>query len=282
VGQTARQEALPALLALLDASSASNDAIRGAAIGALGHNDNAAIGVDVLSRYGAMSPAIRARVIALTASRDSWAKALVQAVLDGQVDAKEVSVDQIRQMLAYGDDGLSKAIESRWGKIRAATPGEKMSYVPVLGRVLGAGVGNMESGHKLYMKHCGVCHTLHGEGEKIGPDLTSADRKNRDSLLLNILDPSGTIRPEFISQTAVLVDGRVLTGLVIESSPQQITLVDAKQQKTIIPRGEIDQIEPSTTSLMPERLLEQLQEQELRDLFRYLQSDAKPLESAAK
>jgi putative heme-binding domain-containing protein len=282
VGQAARADALPKLVAVLDEPQPAGDAICGAVLGAIGHYDDAELGNQLLGRYGKLSPTLRTRLISLCASRAAWAQSLVQAVADGTIDAKDVSVDQIRQMLTHGDDSLATAIEARWGKIRVATPGEKMSYVPVLGRVLGAGTGNLETGHKLYMKHCGVCHTLHGEGEKIGPDLTSADRKNRDSLLLNILDPSGTIRPEFISQTAVLVDGRVLTGLVIESSPQQITIVDAKQQKTTVPRGDIDQIEPSTTSLMPERLLEQLQEQELRDLFRYLQSDRLPDKSAAR
>ena len=236
----------------------------------------------MLTRYQSFSPALRSRAIALSASRAAWAETLVDLVDKKTIEAQDVSVDQLRQMLAHDDDALAAAVEARWGKIRAATPGEKMSYVPVLGRVLGAGEGHLERGHKLFMKHCGVCHTLHGEGEKIGPDLTSADRKNRDALLINILDPSGTIRPEYITQTAVLVDGRVLTGLVTNSDAQQITIVDAKQQKTIVARDEIEQIQPATTSLMPERLLEQLKEQELRDLFRYLQSDKPPVQSAAK
>ncbi len=282
VGQAARADALPKLLALLDDAAASGDAIRGAALGAIGHYDEASLGRQVLAHYGSFSPALRDRAIALAASRAAWARALVQEVADEQIDAKAISVDQLRQMLAHGDGALDKSIEARWGKVRPATPGEKMSYVPVLGRVLGAGVGNMDNGHKLFMKHCGVCHTLHGEGEKIGPDLTSADRKNRDALLINILDPSGTIRPEFISQTALLVDGRVLTGLVTESSPQRITIVDAKQQKTTVAREEIEQIEPSPISLMPDGLLQQLPEQDLRDLFRYIQSEGPPARSAAK
>jgi putative heme-binding domain-containing protein len=123
------------------------------------------------------------------------------------------------------------------------------------------------------VKHCATCHTLYGEGNKVGPDLTTADRKSRDSLLINILDPSGTIRPEFVSQVAVLSDGRVLTGLVTESTAERITIVDAKNQKTTIARDELEEINPSTQSLMPERLLETLAPQEVRDLFRYLQSE---------
>jgi putative heme-binding domain-containing protein len=92
--------------------------------------------------------------------------------------------------------------------------------------------------------------------------------------LLNILDPSGYVRPEYVAQTASLQDGRVLTRLVIESSAQQITLVDAKNQKTVLSRDEIEELAPSPQSLMPERLLETLAPQELRDLFRYLQSTA--------
>ncbi|MEX0977445.1 MAG: hypothetical protein WDZ48_01245, partial [Pirellulales bacterium] len=83
-------------------------------------------------------------------------------------------------------------------------------------------------------------------------------------------------------QTALLNDGRVLTGLVIESSPEQITLVDAKQQKIAIARDEIDQLQPSDTSIMPERLLETLQDQEIRDLFSFLQSDGSQIRSARK
>ena len=268
VGQAARSDALPRLLHLLDDPS---DEVRSAALAALGHDDDPSIGREVLDRYQSFSPALRSRAISLAASRAAWAEMLVRQVAEEKIDAKDVSLEQLRQMLIHDDDSLAAAIEARWGKIRPATPGEKMSYVPVLGRVLGAGEGDLERGHKLFMKHCGVCHTLHGEGEKIGPDLTSADRKNRDALLINILDPSGTIRPEYISQTALLVDGRVLTGLVIASDAQQITIVDAKQKKTTIARDEIEQIQPVTTSLMPEGLLEQLQEQEVRDLFRYLQ-----------
>jgi putative heme-binding domain-containing protein len=199
---------------------------------------------------------------------------LLDAVAGGMIDAKEISTDQARQMLAHDEAGLTRAVEERFGKIRPSTPGEKQAYVPVLGRVLNAGKGDFERGHQLFTKHCGTCHTLHGEGNKIGPDLTSADRRNRDALLLNILDPSGTIRPEFVSQTAFLTDGRVLTGLVIESNEQRITIVDAKNQKTTLAREEIEEIKPSDQSLMPERLLEPLAPQELCDLFSYLQSDA--------
>ena len=103
-----------------------------------------------------------------------------------------------------------------------------------MGRILNEGPGELANGQTLFVKHCATCHTLFGEGNKVGPDLTSADRRNRDALLINILDPSGTIRPEYVSQTALLTDGRVLTGLVSESGAGQLTFVDAKNQKVTV------------------------------------------------
>jgi putative heme-binding domain-containing protein len=279
IGQTAEADALEQLLPLINRSQP--EPIRMAALAALEHFSDDRVAGELLAQFPEFPTALRARAVSVLCSRKSWSAALVEAVTAGKVDANEVSVDQVRQMLAHRDDGLAAAIEVRWGKIRPATPGEKQAYVPVLGRVLNEAQGNFDDGHKLFVKHCGTCHTMFGEGTKVGPDLTSADRKNRDALLVNILDPSGYVRPEFVAQVAVLNDGRVLTGLVAESTPQSITIVDAKNERTTIPRDEIEQIQPSTQSLMPERLLETLTPQEVRDLFRYLQSDAPPPGSAA-
>ncbi len=98
--------------------------------------------------------ALRTRAIGMLASRPAWAAKLIAAVQAKTIDAKDVSVDDLRQMLAHDDAALAAAIEASWGKIRPATPGEKMSYVPVLGRVLGAGPGDRASGHELFTKHC--------------------------------------------------------------------------------------------------------------------------------
>ena len=276
VGQAGRDDALSSLLPLVDETGPQAETIRMAALAALEHFSDDAVAREVLARYAGFSPPLRSRAVALLCSRGSWSHQLVEAVTAGKIDPADVPIDRIRQMLAHHDRELARAIESRWGKIRPATPGEKQAYVPVMGRMLNERPGELANGQKLFIKHCATCHTLFGEGNKVGPDLTSADRKNRDALLINILDPSGTIRPEYVSQTALLIDGRVLTGLVSESGSGQLTFVDAKNQKVTVARNEIEEIKPADQSLMPDRLLETLTPQEVRDLFRYLQSDAPP------
>src|SRR5205085_7316169 len=126
---------------------------------------------------------------------------------------------------------------------------------------LGQRPGDVVNGKVLFTKTCATCHTLFDEGNKVGPELTTADRKNRDFLLTSIVDPSAYIRPEFVAYVVNLKDGRALTGLVAESSPKAITLLNDKNERTVIARDRIDDMSASAVSLMPEKILDPLREQ---------------------
>jgi putative heme-binding domain-containing protein len=142
---------------------------------------------------------------------------------------------------------------------------------------LRAGAGSATAGRVLFGKHCATCHKLFGAGEAVGPDLTHANRKDRDYLLVSIVDPSAVIRKEHLAYNVQTTDGRSLSGLLVEQTPNAVTLLDGKNQRTKIARDKIESIRESPISLMPENLLKELKPQELRDLFSYLQRDNPPL-----
>src|SRR5262249_47784847 len=128
-------------------------------------------------------------------------------------------------------------------------------------------------GKPYFQKVCANCHKLHGEGNAVGPDLTGADRKNRDLLIKNVVDPSSMIREQFLAHIATTADGRVLTGVLADSNADTITLLDAQNKRTVLNRKELDDLQESPVSLMPEKLLDTLTDQQLCDLFAYIQSD---------
>ena len=97
-------------------------------------------------------------------------------------------------------------------------------------------------------------------------------RAERRSLLGNIVDPSAVIRREYMSFVAVTTSGRVNTGLIAEQDGASVTILDAKNERIKIPREEIDTLEESETSLMPERILDELTPSQIRDLFTYIQT----------
>ncbi len=136
---------------------------------------------------------------------------------------------------------------------------------------LRAAAGHAEQGREIFRKQCGTCHALFGEGEKIGPDLTHANRRDRDFLLASIVDPSAVVRKEFTNYTAQTTDGRVLTGLIVDQNANSLTLLTAKNERLRLSRSEIESIAEAPNSLMPDNIAEQLSPQNLRDLFAWLQ-----------
>ena len=142
------------------------------------------------------------------------ALAVLQQVDAKKLDPKSIPIEQLRPVLDFKNEEIDKLVLKHWGKIGQATPGEKLARIRWLQVELGSGTGDPKHGKELFTKHCAACHTLFGEGGKVGPDLTTADRKNRDYLLTHIVDPSLYVRPEFMSYNVTTLDGRRLTGLV--------------------------------------------------------------------
>jgi putative membrane-bound dehydrogenase-like protein len=270
IAQVAKPECVPMLLEVFEQTD--KPATRGAALGALQAFSDPVIAPRVLALYPKLGD-LRSRARALLASRPASALLLIEAVDAGKVDPKELPLDQLQQMAAYKDDRLRSRIEKRWGKIGPASAGEKLARINSIQHILNQGAGDAARGKVLFQKHCATCHTLFGEGAQIGPDLTAAERKNRAYLVTQVVDPSAYIRPEYVAYTIDTRDGRSLIGLVVESTAGSVTLVNAKTERTVIPRDKIEEMTPSSVSLMPEKLLDAFSDPELRDLFSYLQSD---------
>ena len=120
---------------------------------------------------------------------------------------------------------------------------------------------------------CATCHRFDGEGDTIGPDLTTvAQRFHKKEILESIVYPSHVISDQYASQS-IEVLGRTLTGMVVPSDDEQTVVLlmsDGSQRR--IPRGDIDEISASRLSVMPENLLNPLTLGQVADLFAYLQS----------
>ena len=121
---------------------------------------------------------------------------------------------------------------------------------------------------------CASCHTLYGEGGQTGPDLTGGGRENLDYLLENIADPSAVVTADFHMSVVNLKDGRVLNALITAKTDRTLTFKTMTETLTV-ERAEIQSIEESSLSLMPEGLLETLTPELVRDLIAYLMHASK-------
>jgi putative membrane-bound dehydrogenase-like protein len=277
LGQMGRLDAVPVLLTLLKATDARP--IRLAVLTALEQTRAEEVWKTVLSLYPRMQGDLRGRAQTLLCSRAESARALLEEVDRGAIDAREISFEQLRRVRLHNDPELSRLLAKHWGTIGSETTGQKRARIASIKHMLGQGKGDPHRGHEIFKSKCAICHTLFGEGNKVGPELTGADRRDTDFLVTSIVDPSAVIRKEYTAYVVSTMNGRLLTGLIAESTPKTVTLLDEKNERRILARDDIEEIKPSAQSLMPEKLLDDLDDQETRDFFSYLQSASSPAQN---
>lgn len=133
------------------------------------------------------------------------------------------------------------------------------------------------NGQKMFSAtRCILCHRFVGDGGATGPDLTQlAGRFNLDALTEAIMDPGKVISDQYAASSVVTVDGKTINGRIVSDNDQQISVLTDPEDSTKvidIPRGDIEEIVASKTSIMPANLLNTLNQDEVLDLLAYLLS----------
>ena len=232
--------------------------------------DDPRVGGAILDKYPVMSAQVRFRAREILFSRVATARLFLNAIAKGRIDAKQVALSQLRTIALHQDAVLDAEVQKFWGNIQPGTTEEKLATMRRYNNDLRTGTGDAQRGKEVFGKLCATCHRLFGEGTQLGPDLTSTNRKDSAALLANLVDPSAVIRRDYLQFAAITDSGRVVNGLLVKEDAASVTIADAKNQKTRISRKELVSLRATTTSLMPNGLLEPLTPQQRRDLFRYL------------
>ena len=105
----------------------------------------------------------------------------------------------------------------------------------------------------------------------MGPELTGiAKRFSKREILESILYPSHIISDQYASKKVLTLDGESYTGMLSDSTDQTLQLRDSNNQLLVIEEANVDQILPSSSSIMPAGLLDESSLQEISDLMSYL------------
>lgn len=261
---------IPELLKLVD--DKQPEPIQAAVMEAMRRFAGEEIGREVLAKYPTMTESLRTKARNLLFSRGSWALPFLQDLKQGKYQAKAVPMDEVKRLALLQDEEVNGLVRNLWGNVQGSTSEERLAEVRRFNNDLRAAKGNPIEGRAMFDKHCRKCHRLFGEGKEIGPDLTYANRKDTQYLLVNIVDPSSTVRKEYSSYVLRTRNGRILTGLLVEQTPATVTIQD-ENERTTVSRSEVDLLKESSLSPMPEKILNDLRPSQLRALFSYLQSD---------
>jgi putative heme-binding domain-containing protein len=217
-----------------------------------------------------LSGNLRARAINLLAGKPDWTLEFLAKVDSGEIAKDYATLTPLRRMTLHQNEELQSLVEKHYGKIGQESQGLLKGRIRGVTSILGLNQGDPEKGRMLYSNTCAKCHKFFGEGNEIGPELTSMDRQNREWLIANIVDPNSIIRPEYQSHVIETADGALLVGMLTQSTEDAVTLITGENERLTFPRDQVDAIYESKLSLMPEGLLDPMSPEEVQNLFAYL------------
>jgi len=256
-----------------------DDPLRAAILGALQPYDDPAIAEVVLSAYPALGPGSLPVAQTLLASRPAWSRAWVEAIARKPsawpappIPPASIPPGIVRRLKQYRDPELQALLATLWPDTGQPTTAEMERLISERAAMVRGGSGDPYAGRTLFQSTCGGCHRLFGQGGDVGPELTVYHRADLESMLLAIINPSAEIREGFENYSVETRDGRSLTGFLAEQDNRKIVLRGLDNRSIVLSRDEIAELEPAGLSLMPEGLLDALDEQQTRDLFAYLRS----------
>ena len=274
----ARKLAFDSLMAIKDADLPpllrqllSDPDLRGSALRGLGDFDDAQTPDAILPIYATLSEANKRDARNALASRPAFAQRLLAAVEAKQIPKADLTADLIQQLRNLKNPEVDALLQTVWGVARATSSDKRaeINRIRAMFQSSGAFPGDASRGRALFAKNCQQCHTLFGNGGRVGPDLTGSNRGDLDYILENIVDPNAVIPNDYLGWNIETKDDRSITGVLKEQTEHAVTLMTANETLTI-PRNEIATMRQSKLSMMPEGLLTSLGEQEVRDLIVYL------------
>jgi len=223
----------------------------------------------LLKRMPELSPVMKGAGLRMLLGKAETTRALLDAFEGGKMQIAELSLAQKQTLLAHPEKGIAsrakKLLASGGGLPSADRQKVIDQFLPLLAKK-----ANADAGKLMFKKHCAVCHTHNGEGNKVGPDLTGMAVHPKAELLIHLLDPSRSVEGNYRLYSVSTADGRFFNGMLTSESKTAIELIDPQAKKHVVQREEIDTLQATSKSVMPEGFEKQLSEQEVLDLLEFL------------
>jgi putative heme-binding domain-containing protein len=218
---------------------------------ALGHSESLAIGVALAEQLPKLTPAVRQSALKVLLSRNDWTNSLLSALQGGKLQLADLSLDQ-KQALANHPDRQTANRARRILDAGGSLPNPDRQRVLDDLRPLVEAKGDSAAGKLVFKNQCAKCHTHSGEGTKIGPDLTGMAVHPKHELLVHLIDPSRSVEGNYRVYSVLTTEGQALSGLLASETKTSIELIDTEAKRHIVLRENIENLQASTKSLMPE------------------------------
>jgi putative heme-binding domain-containing protein len=215
----------------------------------------------IFQRWKGFSPRVReAALDAMLAQRDST-RQLIAAIQSQQVAVADIGTLH-RQQLIKASSTLAELFQSSQAPERAKVLAGYQDSLKLS--------GDAKRGAELFTKHCASCHKIGETGHEIGPNLAAMKTRGAEAILTNVLDPNREVNPQYVTYVVVTKEGRTISGMIAAETATSLTLRRAENAQDTVLRLDIDELQSTGLSLMPEGLEKQLDQQQLADVMAFI------------
>jgi putative membrane-bound dehydrogenase-like protein len=240
--------------------------VQAAAVKSIAELNDAELSGAAFVAWAQYAKTVRQQLLASAARLPTLSAALVDTLEQGRIQLIEVDPATRQALQRLSSPELRQRAEKLF---RNAISPDRDQLVQTFKPALQLN-GDRKHGAEIFAATCLSCHAMQGEGARVGPDLSGIATHSKETLLVDILDPSRQVLPDFVSYTLVTVEGETLTGLILAESPASVTLRQPNAPDTAIARSQIKELKAEGKSLMPDGLEQGLTVQGLADLLSFL------------
>lgn len=213
-----------------------------------------------------LSPEIRTIALQAWLSRNVWTRDLLDRIDSQTIPVGSLDLTQRNRLLQHPDKSTAARAKQLLESSRLSTRQE------VINKYRGALqlTGKPAAGQLVYRRTCANCHQRGDEGHDVGPNLATVAAHSDEKLLNNIFDPNIDIQPGYQAYTCLLTSGEVLAGIIAGETANSITIKQANGISRTVSREEIEHLQNTNRSFMPEGLETELTPQDFADLLGFL------------
>lgn len=199
-------------------------------------------------------------------SKRNWTESLVVALEDGRVQPEQLDAASVQRLRSYRDRNLRSRCLSVFGKPtpRARVVAEYLAKMPrptVTSR-----------SPELFQKHCAACHASRDGQSMVGPPLENLKHWTLEQWTTAILDPNRNVEPKYHQVTLLTIDDQVFAGIIQQRSDEMLQLAQSDGSIREIAVDEIETIQQTRHSLMPEGIEEKVDPRQLAELLGFLRN----------
>lgn len=226
----------------------------------------------LVANWKGLTPRQRTQALELLLGRTAWQGILLDAVAKQQIPSADVDSKNRQRLLDHRDPKYRELAAKLFA---GANRPDRQKVIDEYKSALNL-PGDRGRGQAVFTKRCATCHRLNDTGFAVGPDLAALANKSGNFLLTEILDPNKNVDTRFIEFMASTRNGRVFNGILASESGSGITLrgPDGKEQSLL--KGDIENLQSTGKSLMPEGLEKDLSQQDVADVIAYLGTTRSP------